>query len=291
MSLKVHFLNVGKGNCTIIEFPSRRLSVIDIDDSRLSDDEKEIMETKYKISLTDPISYISAEFPGREIFRFILTHPDMDHMSGLYRLIKEQGIKVLNFWDTEHNKKIDPSTWDNSPYSKDDWDIYLQIRESKENPKALRLYRDETSDCCWIQDNMKIFSPSKELEKSANLTKEYDHLSYVHLIEYKGRKILLGGDATKEAWEEILNHYGEEGLKADVLLAPHHGSPNNVHDDALKAVNPFITIISVGVGIDYDYEFYSKISRQEVFSTKYYGNIFIQINEDGSIYYSTEHKR
>jgi len=29
-----HFLNVGKGNCTVIEFPSERLSVIDIDDSR-----------------------------------------------------------------------------------------------------------------------------------------------------------------------------------------------------------------------------------------------------------------
>ena len=35
MSKNFYFLNVGKGNCTIIDFPSGHLSVIDIDDSRI----------------------------------------------------------------------------------------------------------------------------------------------------------------------------------------------------------------------------------------------------------------
>ena len=85
-----HFLNVGKGNCTIIDFPSGRLSVIDIDDSRaLSQNEKLAMLLEKKASLTNPIDYIVSKFADREIFRFILTHPDMDHMSGIKRLLRK----------------------------------------------------------------------------------------------------------------------------------------------------------------------------------------------------------
>ena len=118
-----HFLNVGKGNCTIIEFPSGRLSVIDIDDSRsISEDERYfILEgTLKRVKLTDPIVYITDNFKN-EIFRFILTHPDMDHMSGIKELFNRK--KVINFWDTDNNKYIDPDTWDNSPYNKEDWDF------------------------------------------------------------------------------------------------------------------------------------------------------------------------
>ncbi len=31
MPLKIHFLNVGRGDCTIIEFPSGNLTMVDID--------------------------------------------------------------------------------------------------------------------------------------------------------------------------------------------------------------------------------------------------------------------
>ena len=98
-----HFLNVGKGNCTIIDFPSERLSVIDIDDSRaISAYERTLMEKAGKAKLTNPIDYIASEFADREIFRFILTHPDMDHMSGIKRLFEEKYVR--NFWDTKNDK-------------------------------------------------------------------------------------------------------------------------------------------------------------------------------------------
>jgi len=34
MALDFHFINVGKGNCTLINFPNGHFSIIDIDDSR-----------------------------------------------------------------------------------------------------------------------------------------------------------------------------------------------------------------------------------------------------------------
>src|ERR1700730_15698462 len=32
--------------------------------------------------LTDPIEFLKQEYEGRRLFRFILTHPDLDHMRG-----------------------------------------------------------------------------------------------------------------------------------------------------------------------------------------------------------------
>ena len=95
--LKIHFLNVGKGNCTVIKLPSERLMVVDIDNSRINDDDD---------VLQCPIDFLNRTYPNESIFRFILTHPDMDHMSGLYDLDKER--KIHNFWDTppeERGKK------------------------------------------------------------------------------------------------------------------------------------------------------------------------------------------
>ena len=102
--LKIHFINVGKGNCTVIDFPSGNLTVIDTDNSRNSDEN----------DLTDPVEYIKEKFPNRPIFRLIVTHPDMDHLSGMEEI--DNNFSVLNFWDTENNKKLSDEDLDNAPY-------------------------------------------------------------------------------------------------------------------------------------------------------------------------------
>jgi competence protein ComEC len=275
--LKMHFLNVGKGNCTIIEFPSGRLSMIDIDNSRTDNNEE---------ALTDPVLYFHTNFQNQILFRFILTHPDMDHMSGLYKLA--QGTQIQNFWDTEHNKTFHEEDWEGSPYYRGDWEQYLKFRKSLETARCLKLYRNETSDCCWIRDGIRILSPSSYLTNlsacaSDNDPQKYNHLSYVLMMNYAGTRVLLGGDASCQAWEDILRECGEESLKADIFLAPHHGSRNNIHRDAFEAISPDYVIISVATGTDYDYQYYSQLAARGVLSTKYYGTVMLKI-ENGKCF-------
>jgi len=268
--LKVHFLNVGKGNCTIVEFPSGRLAMIDIDNSRINSEN----------SLTDPIDYYIGKFGRKSLFRFILTHPDMDHMSGLNQLANK--ISISNFWDTENNKELNNEDWDNSPYDRKDWDKYQEFRRSEEDPKCLFLYQNSTADCCWVQDGITILSPTKKLVELANETEEYNHLSYVLKIQYSNVKVLIGGDATVEAWDEILDNCGKDVLEADIFLAPHHGSKNNINKDVFKHINPEYVIVSVAEGVDYDYNYYSGLATNQVLSTKYYGTMNVEIKQDGS---------
>lgn len=266
--LSIHFLNVGKGNCTIIGHPSSRISIIDIDNSRIKSNERK---------LTDPIRYIK-NFNITSVFRFVLTHPDMDHMSGLNEL--SNGVNIINFWDTDNKKIIDDSSWDESPYDRRDWEKYHSFKNKEESPKYIINYRRD-EDRYWIDDNITVLSPSHNLVKKANDTKEYNHSSYVLMVEHKGVKILLGGDATVEAWEDILNECGRSLLKADILLAPHHGSKENIFKPALEAISPDYVIVSVAEGVEYAYDFYSNHAKRDVYSTKHKNNIILEVDDYG----------
>lgn len=286
MALDLHFINVGKGNCTIIDFPSGRLSVIDIDDSRtLSETQRRQMLLEKKASLTNPIDYILSNFEDREeIFRFILTHPDMDHMSGIKTLFYKKYFR--NFWDVPNNKP-DPGSWDQSPYDKNDWDFYQSLKNKRvNNVTVVNPLRNGTADCCWVQDRIKILSPNKELIKKAEESEEYDHLSYVFIIHYEGVNTIITGDASKASLEDIVANYKTDTLRASILLAPGHGSENHVSTDFLDAVKPRLTIVSVAEGVDYDYETYKKYGR--VLSTKHYGNIRVRIKDNGEIVFRTQ---
>src|SRR5437879_3225494 len=67
--------------------------------AQMAEAESKLAAAKEK--LTNPIDYLKARFPRRAIFRYIQTHPDMDHMAGIHRLL-EEGIEVVNLWDTNH---------------------------------------------------------------------------------------------------------------------------------------------------------------------------------------------
>lgn len=273
--LKIHFLNVGKGNCTVIRFPSGRLSIVDIDNSRI-DDESDVLQ--------DPNKFLNDNYPGNGVFRFILSHPDMDHMSGLSELKRTRAIS--NFWDTNHDKVLDPDRDEFGIYDPNDWRAYLSMRASSTDPKRLILYRGTSNDY-WKEDGITILSPSSELERLSHACREtdsdkYNHISYVLRIQHQGIVVLLGGDATKDAWRDIYLHYKNINqlglLKAHVFLAPHHGSENNINSDVFAQIAPEFVVVSVHRGMDYDHAFYNRLAQKSVYSTKHNGNIELHVS-------------
>lgn len=62
---------------------------------------REAYITSEEEKLTDPFEYYRAHLGYRGIFRLMITHPDMDHMTGLARLYRQTPIS--NFWHTGFN--------------------------------------------------------------------------------------------------------------------------------------------------------------------------------------------
>lgn len=57
---------------------------------------------------------------------------------------------------------------------------------------------------------------------------------------------LLAGDIEAAGERELLRVFGDAGLRADVLLAPHHGSATSSSAGFLQAVSPAVAIVQAG---------------------------------------------
>src|ERR1700730_4748655 len=221
--LRVHFLNVGHGDCTIIEHHSGRLTMIDINNSQEYDTESfgevlaeerekeraremagaltllggnplsglanpaptnilaqltHAMETVKK-EITDPVAFMQKHHPGRGLWRFIVTHPDLDHMRGIKRL--RETIGFANFWDTSNTK---PRPDFQSDADKDDWNYYQLLRSggggvSKHNfTRNDRYYAfNMNEDGTPGGDNIEILSPTPSIVSHANADEHFNNAS------------------------------------------------------------------------------------------------------------------
>jgi len=182
-----------------------------------------------------------------DIHRFILTHPDMDHMDGIKDLFDY--ARPTNFWDTNNNKECDSFGY-GSPYREEDWNFYKALRDNDpdHNPKRLALLSgaramhynmDENGD--GGGDGLHILSPTQALVDACNECDEYNDLSFVILYRMSGFKILFTGDACAGAWEHIIDAHSSDVEDVDLLIAPHHGRKAGQDFSYLDTLNPKMT--------------------------------------------------
>ncbi len=288
--MKFHFLNVGEGDCNIIEHNSGRVSVIDINflRSKFKDLLSRSIRKRMIAELEKRGNYSQKENPEHpieylqnllnddlSIFRFILTHPDLDHMRGITDLFNT--FEIQNFWDTKNSKEMEEFQSDSD---EEDWNFYQKIRNNEENPKVLHLYRDSKSECCWTQDGIKILSPTLKIVEEANEKEDWNMLSYILLVEEDDLKIVLAGDSTDDSWDDIIKHYKNEGQislleDVDVLVAPHHGRKSNTDYEFLKIMKPKLTLIGNAQSKDLNYSAYDRYSKRKLTNNQA-GNVVIQ---------------
>jgi len=309
--IKIHFLNVGHGDCTIIEHESGNKTMIDINNGEEIDEEsateiieqlgysgedliKTIEKTQetpneilqkagYVNTLTNPIQFYKQNYGTSSIFRYIQTHPDLDHMRGLVGLRKE-GISITNFWDTPHIKAQDDFLFNDE----DEWNEYLEHRNGKRTLAVLNLQRGSTGKYYNLHpepslegDGLYILAPTPELTSEANRTGAWNNHSYVLWLAYKGIRVVFGGDAEAEVWDSIVDKYGT-GLSCNILKASHHGRDSGYHQKAVELMNPKYTIVSVGKKPETDASNKYKQYSPNVWSTRWKGNITATIYDNGT---------
>jgi beta-lactamase superfamily II metal-dependent hydrolase len=195
---------------------------------------------------TNPIGY--ADSLGiSEIFRFILTHPDMDHMDGLSALL--DAFKVWNFWHT--GVKRDRPDFTGGGYSESDWDRYEKLVAKKEAGVTTLQKRagdkfpfaNKGKDGTGGGDGLYILAPSKELVADAcSENGDINDSSYVILYRSLGGRVLLPGDAHDGTWDYVLAQHANDVADCSVMVAPHHGRDSDRSYDFLDTTRPKLTL-------------------------------------------------
>lgn len=318
--MKITFLNVGHGDCTVIEHATGRLTVVDVNNCSELDEETlaevsqyyrarstklmiaealggrtygMVKEAGYNIELTNPIEFLTKNYPGKDIFRYVQTHPHMDHMSGLEQL-KAHNIDIVNFWDTEHDFTPELTT----DSDRDSWNEYRRLRNSANgSPKVLRHFCDATGtywnrgqDGVDTGDGIDILHPNPATLQAIQESENINDLSYVLRVTLGGVRIILAGDAEAAVWDDLVARYGAD-LKCSVLKASHHGRDSGYHEKAMSLMKPKYTIVSVGKKPETDAcDKYRKHS-ENVWSTRWKGNIEISYDAAGKATITPQYDR
>lgn len=264
MSAELHFLNVKDGDCTWIRHPNGNNTIIDVcnakeivkEDSFAKAIGAYLLESsvkglgvsgnfKQKEYPVNPIEYLNS-FGVKSIFRYIVTHPDMDHVDGIKVFFEK--FKPSNIWDTDNKKEM--GSFEGSPYNEEDWKFYKSIRDGQNKDQTrLTLFsgakgkyynQNEDGSCCG--NGLYILATTKKILDEAIESDDYNDCSYVLLYKpSNGAKVVVAGDSHDKTWEHILASWEEDVKDCDILLAPHHGRSSKRSYDFLDTLKPKIT--------------------------------------------------
>jgi beta-lactamase superfamily II metal-dependent hydrolase len=302
----VHFLNVGAGDCTLIRHNTKHNTLIDICKGNLPPETpEELVENAFARAEekvwgnfgmskrpTNPISYLQ-NLGVKNLFRFILTHPDKDHLDGFQNLL--DAFNVTNFWHT--GVKRTPPDFESGQYREEDWDAYVAMSAGRlSGTKVLSYlagsrfkYANEADKPEDGVDGLYILAPDKNLVRKAIESDDMNDSSYVLLYRSAGGRIIIPGDAHDGTWDYVLEHYEKDVMDCSVLFAPHHGRHSGMDFSFLDTIKPKITFFGCASSGHQAYDEWSN-RKLRVITNNQAGNIVLEC-QDGEIDIYVENER
>ncbi len=213
---KILFFDVGEGDSILIKTSHNK--TILIDGGGASDKDKKspgirVLNSLKRLGINN-IDYL------------IFTHEDIDHIEGLFHIVKREKIKNLLYPDLNL-----------SSYG---IDLIKNLNDKK--VRIVNLKRDDDFKI----DNVKFFILNPYPKGREYLRANDNNNSLCMLTEYENFKILLTGDIENEVIEEIYSLYPDKLKDVFIFKVPHHGSKNSYNENFYSLLNPKISIVSVG---------------------------------------------
>ena len=223
--LRVTVLDVGQGDCILVETPTGRAMLVD---GGGSNDESQVDSTD--VGLKTVVPYL--HFRGiNKLDVVVLTHPHGDHCGGLTAVLREEPVGVV----------LDGTVL---PYPSADYGAFRQEIADRHIPyrHAARGMRLDLGDgvTALVLNPPVAGTPYGTQPDDATV----NNYSVVLRLGYGRTHVLLTGDAETEAEDNILAAGFD--LSCDVLKVGHHGAANATGDAWLARVRPRLAAISCG---------------------------------------------
>lgn len=215
-NLKVNFINVGEGDCILIEAPNKINILIDGGGTPQSD---------FDVGNKIVIPYLRRKGIN-EIDLLILTHPHLDHLEGLLPILKEFKVDMV----------LDSGLLCDSSEYKEFISLILE--------KGISYHKAKAGDNFIFSNNLEIFLLNPLYDSDFYEESDFNNASIVVKLFYKNADFLFTGDIEEAAEKKLL--VWQNILQSDILKVAHHGSSTSTNLEFLDKVNPNIAVITVG---------------------------------------------
>jgi competence protein ComEC len=259
--LEVHMIDVGQGDAIALRTPRLRWILVDAGDMWRQTDVGERIVVPY------------LKRRGGDIAAFILSHPHADHIGGAASVLRKMPVGFV--WDGGYAQGS--TVYDG---------VLSAARDRNVAWRPARPGRSIEIDGV----RLTILAPD-----SADIAQARDAnaASVVLMVEYRGVRMLLTGDAERDVESRLVRRLGaDRGLRADILKVGHHGSSTSSTAALLDAVAPAIAMISVGADNRYRHpnpEVLQALQsrRTRVLRTDDDGTIVVSIDGGEALYIAT----
>ena len=215
-NLKVNFINVGEGDCILIEAPNKINILIDGGGTPQSD---------FDVGSKIVIPYLRRKGIN-EIDLLILTHPHLDHLEGLLPVLRELKVDMV----------LDSGLICDLPAYKE----FISIIQKKGIP----YHKAKAGDNFIFSNNLEIFLLNPLYDSDFYCESDFNNASIVVKLFYKNTDFLFTGDIEEAAEKKLL--VWQNILQSDILKVGHHGSSTSTNLEFLDKVDPSIAVITVG---------------------------------------------
>ena len=302
--LKVHFVDVGQGDCIIIELPDGKNVLIDSG------------EKNYK-----QLDYYIKNKTSVKVFDYVIaTHADADHIGNFDDIFKNYEVKYVyrpyvkysgtNFtFDDEFNQGSSKYKQKSNAYGT--FLNYLKNETYTENdetkPCGYEFFTHESDFAGKIQYNDEVYeyyfdflTPTIELSSLVyTIANDY---SPIIKFTYQGVDILFTGDSEGgdegDGEDDFVAYYknlNPADLDVEILKVGHHGSRSSTTQELLDLVKPEYSVIQCGIDNSYKHPHQVTLDRllaagSAVYRTDIQGNILLTITNSGTFNFATQNQ-
>jgi len=229
-ALRVHFLDVGQGDCILVQFPNGRNMLVD---AGKNDSAGTIMD------------YLKARGIAKLDY-LVGTHPHEDHIGSLDTVIQKIPVGEILLPKVTTNTRT-----------------YRELLEAIAG-KGMQVTTAKAGVNILEEEGLSV----KVLAPLGSSYEELNNYSAVIKITYREASFLLEGDAEAESEKELLANGAD--LRSDVLKVGHHGSNSSTSPAFLSAVKPKYAVISLGVDNEYHHPHPTTLAKLKKAGTELY---------------------
>ena len=217
---KVYFLDVGLGDCTLIEFPNGEYMLVDV---YRREGKGSVDAFKVLYAICFPM-----ERNGKQLLHYlVITHAHDDHIWGIGDLADE--FEIGELWAPQYGTKKELS---------ENYEAFQKVVEDQPDDRTV-FQKGSRTPVAELSDgdvSVRCFSPPGYIEVEEELDEDearkvvHENCG-VYRLTVDGVSVMLTGDSDLAAWQRIVGYYDDQTddddlavLGSQVLHASHHGS-------------------------------------------------------------------